>query len=430
MGSVGSRLRVAGENEPVTDPPTGPALSAGDVRAAQTLLARACGERSEVRAAERIWDRAHVARLHLGSGRSVVLKRRRDDAGQGDGFEPEVAALELLRGMPEPVAPRLLGTDTAAGILVMEDLGPGTSLADSLLTGSRERAQADLIAYAQALASMHAWSMGQGAGPQPRRAGPQAGRAGPQARPGPQWLDAIGRDKKPFLAVAASLGLAVTGVASEIDHITAMLRGTGKVGLVHGDPCPDNVWLLGGACRIFDFEHSGWGPVVLDAAYLLAPFPSCWCFANLPGEVAAPAVAAYRARLDAAGIGLGTDWEAAVTAVLGGWIVARGRVIARLLEEDHQWGTTTMRPRLLAWLRNFTDRAGGNEVLPRLRALASEMHDQLSSRWPGIRVPEYPALAQPGAAPVAVPGWWPGAGREQSQEAPGRASADGAVADP
>ncbi len=26
-------------------------------------------------------------------------------------------------------------------------------------------------------------------------------------------------------------------------------------------------------CRIFDFEHSGWGAVVLDASYLLAPFP-------------------------------------------------------------------------------------------------------------------------------------------------------------
>ena len=46
--------------------------------------------------------------------------------------------------------------------------------------------------------------------------------------------------------------------------------------------------------RIFDFETSGWGRIVLDVAYLLAPFPSCWCFASLPAEVAAPAMAAYR----------------------------------------------------------------------------------------------------------------------------------------
>ena len=53
--------------------------------------------------------------------------------------------------------------------------------------------------------------------------------------------------------------------------------------LVHGDACPDNVHRLAdGVCRIFDFETSGWGAVALDAAYLLAPFPSCWCFASLP----------------------------------------------------------------------------------------------------------------------------------------------------
>ena len=81
------------------------------------------------------------------------------------GFETELAALELLSGMPVPVAPRLLGADAAAGILLMEDLGQGASLADSLLTGERERAEADLIAYARALGSMHAWTMQRVVGP-------------------------------------------------------------------------------------------------------------------------------------------------------------------------------------------------------------------------------------------------------------------------
>jgi hypothetical protein len=152
---------------------------------------------------------------------------------------------------------------------------------------------------------------------------------------------------------------------------------------------------------------AGWGSVVLDAAYLLAPFPSCWCFADLPAEVAAPAVDAYRETLGAGGIGLGTEWETGVAAALAGWIVARGRAITKVLDEDPHWGTTTMRPRLLAWLRNFIDRAGGGQALPRLRAILVEMHDQLSSRWPEVRVPEYPALARPGSQAVPVPGWWP-----------------------
>lgn len=387
----------------MTDAASSAVLTTREKRAAEAVLTRAGGERAQVRAAEKIWDRDHVLRLELADGRSVVLKRRggqeEDDAG-GGGFETELAALELLSGMPVPVAPRLLGADADAGILIMEDLGQGVSLADLLLTGGRERAEAGLIAYARALGSMHAWTM--------RRAvGPAGARAHQPIERGPWWLTAIANGKEPFLAAAARLGLPSEGVASEIDQIAPMLREKGNLGLVHGDPCPDNVLLFGDACRIFDFEMSGWGSVVLDAGYLLAPFPSCWCFADLPAEVAAPAVDAYRETLDAAGIGLGTDWDAGVAAALAGWIVARGRALTEVLDEDAQWGTTTMRPRLLAWLGNFIDRASGDQALPRLRAILAEMHDQLSSRWPEVHVPEYPALARPGSQAVPVPDWWP-----------------------
>ena len=377
---------------------SGPVLSAGETRAAEALLARAWGGPAVVRAAELIWGRSHIVRLRLAGGRTVVLKRGRDRAGQA--FGVELAALDYLNAMPVPVAPRLLGADTDAGVLVMEDLGERASLADSLLAGGRERVQAELIAYAQALGSLHAWSMG--------RAGELAElrvRHAPGAAAETVWLDAIQRGTRPFLATAAALGLATRGVADEIDQLRATLSGTSYLGLVHGDACPDNVCLIDGACRIFDFETSGWGPVALDAAYILAPFPSCWCFASLPADVARPAVDAYQARLEAAGIGLGPEWENLTTAVLAGLIIARGHVLAQALDEDDEWGTTTMRPRLLAWLRSFTGRAGDG-TLPRLQATASAMDDQLSACWPGLRIPGYPALAEAGAALARVPGGW------------------------
>jgi hypothetical protein len=390
-----------GENVNVTD---SPALSPAETRAAEALLADAWGERAEVRAAVLIWKRRHVVRLDLGANHSVVLKRRgdEDDADAARSFGVELAALEYLNAMPAPVAPRLLGADTRAGILLMEDLGPGASLASSLLADDRERAQADLIGYAQALGSLHVWSMGRADELAELRA-----RHAPGATMGPAWTGAAGRGRKAFLGAAATLGLAAHGVEPELAELDAMLTGPGYVGLVHGDPCPDNTRLLDGRCRIFDFETSGWGPVVLDAAYLQAPFPSCWCFASLPAEVAAPAVEAYRALVAAAGIALGPDWEAATAAALAGWIVARGRVIARVLEEDRRWGTTTMRPRLLTWLRTFIEAAERAGVLPRLRDLASGLHEQLTLRWPETVVPDYPALTRPGSTPVAVPDWWP-----------------------
>jgi hypothetical protein len=58
------------------------------------------------------------------------------------GIEP--ATLEYLNAMPVPVAPRLLGADTELGILLMDDLGPGPTLADSLLTGQSDQAGDDL----------------------------------------------------------------------------------------------------------------------------------------------------------------------------------------------------------------------------------------------------------------------------------------------
>jgi len=365
-----------------------PALSAAETRAAEALLARVWDPGTSVHAAEPIWDRSHVVRLHLGADRSVVMKKRADN----DSFGFELAALEYLNGMPEPVAPRLLGADADAGILLMEDLGPGASLADSLLTGDRSRVRADLVSYAEALGSMHAWSMGQ------RPGNPGLGT--------PPWLGVVARGKDALLGAAASLGLPAEDAGTEIDQLSMMLNETGYHGLVHGDPCPDNVRFLDGRCRIFDFEHSGWGAVVLDASYLLAPFPSCWCFGRLPASVAAPAMSAYCRCLRAAGIDLGASWDAAMTAALGAWIVAWGDTIAKALEEDSEWGTTTMRPRLLTWLHSFTSAAGQSGVLPGLRVLASELHEQLSARWPETVIADYPALAGPSSARVQIPGFW------------------------
>ena len=375
-------------------------LSEAETRVVSALLARAWGPGAEIRGVAPIWDRSHVLRVQAGPDRSVVMKRR-DPGAPPQGLGVELAALEYLNGMPVPVAPRLVAADAEAGILLMEDLGPGPSLADALLGGDRERAQADLVAYAEALGAVHAWSMGRPEGLTSLRA-----RYAPEASPGPAWLDALTRGRAAFTGAMGSLGLAADGAGAEIDELPNLVNGAGYLGLVHGDACPDNVRFLGDRARIFDFETSGWGPIALDAAYLLAPFPSCWCFARLPAEVAAPGLVAYRVRLRAAGIELGSEWDAALAAAVATWIVARGPMISRVLERDREWGTTTMRPRLLTWLDSFIEASGRAGVLPSLRALAEALRAELGRRWPRTAVPEYPALAGPGSVRVQVPRWW------------------------
>jgi len=84
-----------------------------------------------------------VFRLHLTSGRAAILKRKRREWPIGAQlFGDELAALDYLNAMPVPVAPRLLGADALAGLLLMEDLGDGATLADSLMAAGRERVQA------------------------------------------------------------------------------------------------------------------------------------------------------------------------------------------------------------------------------------------------------------------------------------------------
>jgi Ser/Thr protein kinase RdoA (MazF antagonist) len=381
----------------------GATLSEAETRVVSALLARAWGPGAEILGVAPIWRRRNVLRVHVSQGRSIVMKRQGEHAGERQArvFGIELAALEYLNAMPAPVAPRLVAADPQAGILLMEDLGAGPSLADALLAGDRQRAEADLLSYAEALAAMHAWSM--------ERPGELAGlraRYAPGAALSPSWLEALAHSRDGFLAAVAGLGLASGGVSAEIEELPYLLNGPGYLGLVHGDACPDNVRLRPGGCRVFDFETSGWGPFALDAAYLLAPFPSCWCFARLPAEVADPALAAYRARVQAAGIELGAAWEAALAAAAATWIVARGPMITRVVAEDRDWGTTTMRPRLLTWLDSLIGACARAGVLPSLRALAQALAEELGRRWPQAAVPDYPALAGPGSVRVQVPQWW------------------------
>jgi Ser/Thr protein kinase RdoA (MazF antagonist) len=368
-------------------------LSARETAAAESVL----GVR--VDSAEKIWERDHILRLSLADGRTAVLKR--PVAGRAAhhalSFTAEVAALSFLNGMPVPAAPRLIGADSS--MLIMEDLGPASSLAHSLLAGNRARALADLVAYARVLGAMHAWSFGRDFAPHVADAVPQ-----------PHWVPGVARGKEPLLRVADRLGLPHEGVSDEIDSLLPLSRGPGDAyaGLVHGDPCPDNTYLPpgGGDCRLFDFETSGWGPVALDFSYLLAPFPSCWCFAALPAGYAAPAVAAYREVLAGAGVTLGPAWDTAVAAALGALVVARGPAFEHALDEDRAWGTTTGRPRVLTWAASFTDAAARCGALPHLRALVSAMRSLLSVRWPDAVTPSYPALAAPGAPLTRIPDGW------------------------
>jgi Ser/Thr protein kinase RdoA (MazF antagonist) len=364
-----------------------PVLTEDETRAVERVLTSAWGAPVTLAGAEIFWERPHVVRVTAGDGRTAILKRPRAAGDNQWTDEPlalalEWASLELLADMPVAVAPRLLGGDAERSLVLLEELPPGRSLADDLLGDDAAAAEAGFVAYATALAEVHAWSRGRRAAFEDLLRERGRGLSTPPVATPPVWARRVARAADGF------------GSAAEHGEVVRLLTGDDDRSVfVHGDPCPDNVRITGGRCRIFDFERSSWGSAALDAAYLLAPFPSCWCFGALPDRVAGAARDAYRSAAGAGGLVVDDDrWEAETAAALAAFLIARAHVFAT---PDQAWGTTTLGPRLVAWADAFLA-APGSAAFPRLVADTTERRDRLLAAATATDPVAYPALPIPG----------------------------------
>jgi Ser/Thr protein kinase RdoA (MazF antagonist) len=387
------------------NPPIEPALDAREQAAAVAILTAAWGCRVALAAAHVVWERDHVVRLVTTDGRTAILKRVRQDdtataAEHGRAFAAEQVALELLAGTADPVAPRHLGTDTTLGLLIVEELPPGRSLAESLLGDDRAAAHADLVAYGHALATIgvHGVERAEEHRELRRR------RGLPPDQP-PRAVEWAARSRPEFRTAASGLGLDPSAIEPELDAVASRIAGA-YAGFVHGDPCPDNVRLVDGRCRIFDFERAGAGSIALDAAHLVVPFPTCWCFARLPLGGAAPALDAHRDVLARHGLDAGIAWDRALVDASATWLLARTSLLTEALGSDRTWGTTSLRARWLVWTATFPSHAERVDALPRTARFVWQLHSALRRRWSDVVLPGYPALQEAGDAVVVAPDGW------------------------
>ena len=357
-----------------------------------------------------VWERPQVVRVETATDRFIAKRPWRD--GSADPPETarlvhraERAALELLSAMPGSPAPALLGASDDVDILVMEHLPPAPSVADALLADDREAAEAAVVGLAEMLARVHAWTADREPEYQAIR------RRLDLPRESQRWSDVTDVGIEQFRRTAAALGVdAPPAVEAEARHVVEQLRARGWWrGLVHGDPCPDNTSVIDGQVRLFDFEHTNYGSVLLDASYVMAPFPTCWCFGRLPPAISERAVAAYRAVLATVHPEAADDerWGAELGVALASWVLARGQVIETAMTDDGEWGTTTMRPRLLQWMDAFL--AVRSSGLPAVTRTIAALRDELGAHWADARLPDYPSLPTPGDHPrVEAPAWFQG----------------------
>lgn len=384
------------------------------VVAVQRLLASLTGAAVQVQSAQLLAERRSLVwRLRLADeldpGSVIVKQARRDgqrpydpDAADPDGpaslLFNEWAALAFLNGRSglRGLTPRLLGGDRELGLLVIEDLGDGDSLANLLLGTDPLAAVGGLEAYAATLGRIQAETAGRFTEflDLRRGFGPATGR-GVFAFNHEHILRAFAD----FAALAAEFAVeAPAALRTEGEAIATLLNTPGEFDAFSpSDACPDNNRYRDGRLTLFDFEGAGYHHALLDGAYLRLALPTCWCVARLPAELPGRLEARYRAELVRGCPAAADDatFRPAMLAACAAWLVwATNRMTPRLRQQDIVSGPATGRRQVIARLRMFAALAAEAGWLGSLGETADSLAAALARAWPAeaTGLPLYPAF--------------------------------------
>ena len=342
----------------------------GALVAAERLLSRRTGativlaDPEDLGGSDRsVVARARVARNPFSLPRTLVVKHYRDEPAPGrpDPFPFEVASAQLFTSMApeERPSPVLIAHDPAARLLVMEDLGRSSTLADKLFGPDGAAAQRCMLSWAAALGRMQAATAGR-----EKDFGALLRRLGERA-----WRDPMADEARAAFAGVAGLlhdelGVVASPAAVQEAHDTArLLGGTRYRAFSPSDTCPDNNLVTSRGVRFVDFEWGCFRDIVLDAAYFRVPFPGCEASFALPPGMADTLLATWRNEIAA----VWPDLEES------------GRLEARLFDAQLLWVwlcTWWFLPRIRVRDQHVGQDAGRS---PRISTALSHYWDQLAA---------------------------------------------------
>ena len=325
------------------------------------VAARAIGQPLTAVARLRGSDRSSVVRATVNGGpRTVIVKAH--DPRYADHWRRESEVLAALRGRGLPV-PELLAAVEDPPLVVLADAGDGPNLADALLGGSAAAATERLHAWADALATLHPAAVALSTvDPMPRLLSDAAGMLGEQL---------------------PSLG--ITPGAPALADLRSVALTTRADAVTPADACPDNNVVTPNGLVLLDFEQACVRHVAWDAAYLLVPWPSCWCSWGLPPRVAEAALARWRAAVTPAlpAVG-GADFDRDLDLAVVAWAVMSSAwfLAGAVAEETEPPRDALIGPTRRAVIRHrmrlVTDRRA---VSPALADLADEVLAATANRW-------------------------------------------------
>jgi hypothetical protein len=276
-----------------------PVLTA--LAAAERLLTRRAGatvvlaDPEDLGGSERsVVARARVARNPFSLPRTLVVKHYLGDPDprRPDPFHFEVASCQLFTALPVDARPSpvLIAHDPQARLLVLEDLGRSSTLADTLFGTDAVAAQRCLLSWARALGRMQAATAGR-----ENDFGALLRRLGERVRRDPVADDARAAFAGVPDLLAGTLDVTVPAKAEQEARETArLLGGTRFRAFSPSDTCPDNNLVTSRGVRFVDFEWGCFRDVALDAAYFRVPFPACESSFALPAGLADSMLEAWR----------------------------------------------------------------------------------------------------------------------------------------
>lgn len=383
----------------------------GALAAAERLLSRRTGatvmlaDPEDLGGSDRsVVARARVARNPFSLPRTLVVKHYPGEpaSGRPDPFPSEVASCQLFTSMSKEMRPSpvLIAHDPQARLLVMEDLGRSSTLADKLFGTDGAAARRCLLSWASALGRMQAATAGR-----ERDFGALLRRLGERA-----WRDPMADEARAAFAGVAGLlrdelGVVAPAAAVQEAHDTArLLGGTRYRAFSPSDTCPDNNLVTSRGVRFVDFEWGCFRDIVLDAVYFQVPFPGCESSFALPAGMSALMLDAWRNEIVAVWPDLDDSQRLAGrlldAQVLWVWLCTWWQ-LPRIRERDQHVGPDAGRsPRISAALSHYWNQlsrdagAAGRSATAELGVAVAEA---LSKRFPdgSSTLPVYPAFRSP-----------------------------------
>ena len=330
-------------------------------------------------------DRTLVVRARAPE-QSVVVKLHRDPTAESAVREP--AGLEVAGGYGTPL---LLAVTDPPGV-VLEDVGSGVDVAELLLGADADAVAAGLVQWAAALGTLHSRTAACGAQLQDAL-NRHAARLGVAAPPAAGTASLLARAADALDGDLPLLGLRPSSEAlTELRGLDDLLGGPPQAwALTPADPCPDNNRLTTDGLVLLDLEGAQLRHVAWDAAYLLVPWPSCWCSWQVPEGMAQAALAAWRQAVALPYVHEDAFERDLLTVSLGWAMTSAGWFLRTAVLDDHPHPASPSR-RAMVQHRLRTVVGHPHPQAPALAALAEELLGATASAWGAVLLELAPAF--------------------------------------